>query len=150
MKARILVTSINDGDQYVELSAIADEGVMENNGGWLDEQVDRVRTDFGRALDAYGFVDIEIPDKVIAEVIRRTADAGVVSATPADPETLTCAGCGHAYDPADGEDEIFCSQECRRDEAERAEGDPFTPADLGLIDPETATDEELRMAGEQS
>lgn len=41
-------------------------------------------------------------------------------ATPADVDLLTCSGCHREYDPSEGEDEIFCSEDCRRDEAQAA------------------------------
>jgi hypothetical protein len=46
---------------------------------------------------------------------------------------LTCgnACCGRAYDPEDGEDEIFCSEECRAEDAAEFERQANTdPLDL--------------------
>jgi hypothetical protein len=80
MRARVLVLAVNDGDEYVEFAAIADEYVMDSNEKYLPEQVEKAQRDFGRTLAAYGFIDIEIPDTVIAQVLRRHADAGVVVA----------------------------------------------------------------------
>jgi hypothetical protein len=80
MKARILVLAVNDGDEYIELACIADEFVMDANERYLPEQVEKARKDFGKSLEAHGFIDVEIPDDVIAQVLRRHADAGVVAA----------------------------------------------------------------------
>lgn len=79
MKARVLVLAVNDGDEYVELAAIADEGVMDSNERWLDEQVEQAKVDFGKSLDAYGFIDIEIPDGAIAKVTCRQVTVGRVA-----------------------------------------------------------------------
>jgi len=80
MKARILVCHVNDGDEYVVLETIADEGVMDANETFLSEEVEKARQTYGKALIAHGFVDVEIPDTVIAKVIRQVATAGVVPA----------------------------------------------------------------------
>ena len=80
MKARILVCAVNDGDSYTVLQSIADEGTMDANDGYLSSEIHEAKSMYGNSLDAYGFVDIEIPDDVIAQVIRRHASAGPVAA----------------------------------------------------------------------
>jgi hypothetical protein len=80
MRARILVLAVNDGDEYIELAAIADEGVMLANEDYLPSEVDKAVDSLGPALLAHGFIDVEIPDDVIAQVLRRHAAAGVVAA----------------------------------------------------------------------
>lgn len=97
MKARVLVLAVNDGDEYVELAAIADEGVMENNERWMGEQVEQAKADFGKSLDAYGFIDIEIPDGAIAKVTCRQVTVGGV-ATQVVEENGGCAACGHVHE----------------------------------------------------
>jgi hypothetical protein len=51
--------------------------------------------------------------------------------TADDAEMLICGNgrCGRAYDPEDGEDEIFCSEECRVEDADESERQ--TDADPG-------------------
>jgi hypothetical protein len=55
------------------------------------------------------------------------------------PDMLTCGNpsCGRAYDQAEGEDEIFCSEECRVAEAAESErqanSDPLDLPDVETV-----------------
>jgi hypothetical protein len=83
MKARILVLAVNDGSnaRRADAYAIADEFTMDDSPLWLAEQVVKAQGEYGGGdLLAHGFIDVEIPDDVIAQVLRRHADAGVVAA----------------------------------------------------------------------
>ena len=70
----------NDGEEYRSAFAIADEMTMDNNESWLDGQVDEMKKMYGTDYVSHGFVDIEIPDAVIASVLRQHMSAGVVQA----------------------------------------------------------------------
>jgi hypothetical protein len=78
VKARVLVVKASDGDPYVTPHAIADEYTSEANPEWLDGQVDDFKQKYGSDYICHGFVDIEIPDNVIASVLNQYANAGVV------------------------------------------------------------------------
>jgi hypothetical protein len=81
VRARIVVVELADYPQNaVELYAIADEYVMDNNPGYLSEQVKKMRAAYGSDVVTHGFVDVEIPDDVIRSVLNRHADAGVIAA----------------------------------------------------------------------
>lgn len=80
MKARILVLAVNDGDEYVELHSIASEATMDNNPDWIEKQAESALSEYDGTIRTYGFIDVEIPDAVIAQVLRRNADAGVIAA----------------------------------------------------------------------
>ncbi|GAB6901911.1 hypothetical protein [Kineosporia succinea] len=86
MKALILVAQVVDdtGNEWTEALAIADEGKQRRIPGHLRTMLDFARDDYEQVH--YGYIDIEIPDEVIASVLRQYADAGMVDARPAVEE----------------------------------------------------------------
>ncbi len=90
MKARILVLAVNDGDEYVAAHAVRsslpgfsdDERVMAE---WQESALADANLEMGDDIENYGFIDVEIPDDKIDQVLRRHADAGVVAAEVVEP-----------------------------------------------------------------
>ncbi len=83
MKARVLVLAVNDGDEFVEIGAsriVTPQCTPWSSAVWDQLALEDARLELD--FDAHGFIDVEIPDDVIAQVLRRHADAGVVAAEP--------------------------------------------------------------------
>lgn len=77
MRARFLVLTIDDEGVQVPVVHGATSILTVDT---QDEMLDAAGLHWGDQIQARGFVDVEIPDDVIAQVLRRHADAGVVAA----------------------------------------------------------------------
>lgn len=89
MRARVLVLAVNDGGrpEVVAGEIITPRSEVVSLAGWEQHVLRGSQRYYGAHLQAHGFVDIEIPDDVIAQVLRRQADAGVVKSEPVEAVT---------------------------------------------------------------
>jgi hypothetical protein len=77
MKARILALTVDDEGTQASVIHGATSILTVNAE---EEMLDAADQFWGDQIQAHGFIDVEIPDDVIAQVLRRHADAGVVAA----------------------------------------------------------------------
>lgn len=86
MKVRILFIKGNDGSgDYVAPVSIADDMTLDVNDSWQADRIDEAKQMYGSDYVTHGFVDVEIPDAVIASVLNQYADAGLVKASAVSP-----------------------------------------------------------------